>query len=610
MDISPSPGDDSFILYDEQDPAILINAPGSAQRTLLESGVRIRRLQAVILTDMTPTHVEGLPGALFTFHDTVTAHFPDRTLPVYTADTEDPRMTHINGIMQHMVVWRALEPRFVVDPVVMHYRIVGDTKLVCAEFPELPPKFDGLKAKSLGVKGILCRELAQGRSVVVNGTTVEPHQVLSDVRPGGVLVIALCKDKVDPATIEAVAEYSPTVAVFSTDQPGPAPAIQGCKCFMRWRYGAHPVGLRYPTVQAIKTYHSDRFLTPRLYLGAESISTIHTESIISMQDRTVTPAPSRVLSSEVIQEYATKRTLTLDRITPRPSPLQDGSQSGTPSVIFLGTSAMMPVAERNVTSILLRASGGSVLFDCGEGTWRQMLMASLGDEITRLQAVVITHSHANHTVGLTRLVYERTKAGATTPLFLACDNLVWSFFSSILGSTVTRVNSVGLCRSAGDFGLPDGIECLKTFPVPHIPDSSGIRVDLPDFSFAFSGDTPPTPTLIEACSGVNLLIHEATFPGGSADRDENTKLGLQAHSTAVEAVTAGKECGCQWVVLTHFSGQVSAHLTRGLLKDIGPKVIVAGDLLALPLDMAWLCELEKAMEPLDRVWATARAPKR
>src|SRR5712691_3064091 len=67
-------------------------------------------------------------------------------------------------------------------------------------------------------------------------------------------------------------------------------------------------------------------------------------------------------------------------------------------VVFLGTSASAPTAQRSASSLLVRRGGERLLFDCGEGTQRQLLRSSVG--LVALPEIYLTHFHADHYLGL------------------------------------------------------------------------------------------------------------------------------------------------------------------------------------------------------------------
>src|SRR6266536_1908607 len=68
------------------------------------------------------------------------------------------------------------------------------------------------------------------------------------------------------------------------------------------------------------------------------------------------------------------------------------------SVVFLGTAAAAPTAQRGTAAYLVRRGGDRILLDCGEGTQRQLLRSGVG--LVDVEDVLITHCHADHVLGL------------------------------------------------------------------------------------------------------------------------------------------------------------------------------------------------------------------
>src|SRR5207245_9806780 len=71
------------------------------------------------------------------------------------------------------------------------------------------------------------------------------------------------------------------------------------------------------------------------------------------------------------------------------------------SVTFLGTSAARPTVERNVSAMALMREGETLLFECGEGTQRQMMRYGVS---FALSALLFTHFHADHFLGVIGLI--------------------------------------------------------------------------------------------------------------------------------------------------------------------------------------------------------------
>src|ERR1700681_4693063 len=80
----------------------------------------------------------------------------------------------------------------------------------------------------------------------------------------------------------------------------------------------------------------------------------------------------------------------------------------------LGTSSARPTIHRNVSATVLELDGESVLFDCGEGTQRQALIA--GKRFSRLRLIALTHLHGDHVNGLFGLLGTLVLDGRTRPI--------------------------------------------------------------------------------------------------------------------------------------------------------------------------------------------------
>jgi ribonuclease Z len=266
---------------------------------------------------------------------------------------------------------------------------------------------------------------------------------------------------------------------------------------------------------------------------------------------------------------------------------------------FLGTSASRPTVERNVAAVAVVREGETLLFDCGEGTQRQMMRYgvsfALGD-------IFFTHYHTDHVLGVIGLMRTMQLQGRDTPLRL------WG--PPGLGR---------LLRSAEQFGgerwgfpveaneLEPGIAVKRSgyellpFPVDHrgaraygyaliepprpgrfnpelakslgIPEGrlwgrlhKGETVTLddgrtidpsilvgparPGRRIALTGDTRPADATVEAASGADVLIHESTFGDDEAARAIET-----GHSTAREAATVAERAKVGRLILTHFSAR-------------------------------------------------------
>ena len=268
---------------------------------------------------------------------------------------------------------------------------------------------------------------------------------------------------------------------------------------------------------------------------------------------------------------------------------------------LLGTSASRPTIERNVSSIALVREGETILFDCGEGTQRQMMRYGVAFS---LADIFFTHFHADHLIGLIGLTRTMSLQGRTEPLRLwgprggarmlrkaeqfGADRLTFPVEITELdaGEALRRPGyaivpfgvdhggSISLGYAlveeerrgrfnpdlARELGIPEGPLWGRIHKGQSVTLDDG-RVIQPETLVGHSrrgrrvvvtGDTRPCDATVEMSLGADLLVHESTFGDEEADRAIET-----GHSTAREAATVAARAGVKRLVLTHFSARYS-----------------------------------------------------
>lgn len=271
------------------------------------------------------------------------------------------------------------------------------------------------------------------------------------------------------------------------------------------------------------------------------------------------------------------------------------------ALTLLGTGASRPTIERNVTALALVREGETLLFDCGEGTQRQMMRYGVSFAI---DDVFFTHFHVDHVVGLVGLLRTLALQGRTDPMRLwgpagaermlrravnfGADRLTFpvtitelepgarigrndyeivAFPVSHRGATALGYALVEAERKgrfdpdeAARLGVPEGPlwgQLHRGLTVT-LPDGRTIAPDTivgarrPGRRVVITGDTRPCAETIEAARGADLLVHEATFGQEEAERARET-----GHSTAREAAEVARDAGVRQLVLTHFSARYS-----------------------------------------------------
>jgi ribonuclease Z len=270
------------------------------------------------------------------------------------------------------------------------------------------------------------------------------------------------------------------------------------------------------------------------------------------------------------------------------------------SVTFLGTGAACPTIERNVSGLALQREGETLLFDCGEGTQRQMMRYGVGFTFAE---VFFTHFHADHMLGIIGLLRTMGLQDRTAPVTLygppgaerilnaamnlgvernkfpvavqevrPGDCLRRAEYDIVVFETDHRADTVGYAlaehtrlgrfhpEQARELGVPEGPLWGELHRGRSVRLDDGRVVAPEDLvgpprrgrTVVYSGDTRPHLALIEAARGADLLIHEATFGGDEAERAVET-----GHSTASEAARVAVEAGVRRLVLTHISPRYS-----------------------------------------------------
>jgi ribonuclease Z len=292
------------------------------------------------------------------------------------------------------------------------------------------------------------------------------------------------------------------------------------------------------------------------------------------------------------------------------------------SATFLGTGAACPTVDRNVAGLAVQREGETILFDCGEGTQRQMMRYGVGFSFTE---VFFTHFHADHMLGITGLLRTMGLQDRTAPVTLygprgaqrilgvamslgiernkfpveiveirAGDRLRRDEYDIVVFETQHRADTVGYALAehirlgrfhperARELGVPEGPLWGRLHKGETVTLDDGRTVSPPDLvgvprrgrTLVYSGDTRPHQALLEAARGADLLIHEATFGGDEAERAVET-----GHSTAAEAARVALEAGVRRLVLTHISPRYTRDAPELLAeaRAVFPETAIARD---------------------------------
>jgi ribonuclease Z len=271
------------------------------------------------------------------------------------------------------------------------------------------------------------------------------------------------------------------------------------------------------------------------------------------------------------------------------------------TIRLLGTSASRPTIERNVSSLAIHREGETLMFDCGEGTQRQMMRYGVS---FALEDIFFTHMHADHLLGIIGLMRTMALQGrmerlrlwgprGTSRVLKRAEGLGFERMtfpveiieldagqrleragyaiaafavdhrgSASLGYAIVEQERKGRFNPdmARELGIPEGpmwgnIHRGLSVTLADgrvIEPSTLVGPKRPGRTVVITGDTRPCAETLEASRNADLLIHEATFGDEEAERALET-----GHSTAREAAQLARDAGVCRLVLTHFSARYS-----------------------------------------------------
>jgi ribonuclease Z len=283
-------------------------------------------------------------------------------------------------------------------------------------------------------------------------------------------------------------------------------------------------------------------------------------------------------------------------------------------VLFVGTAGSAPTARRGLPATLIRRGGDRLLFDCGEGTQRQ-LVRSIG--LIELERVFITHFHADHVLGLPGLLKTFSLRGRERPLTVYGPRGLKGLFvglAPIIGRTTFEVRLEELEPNAelsrdgyriATFEVDHGIraqgyvlteeerpgefhpETAEALGVPPGPDFGRLQRGEPvggvrpeqvmgeprrGRKVVLTGDTAPCEMTEAVAFEADLLVHEATFSHEHSARAADTR-----HSTARQAAELAATARVAMLALTHVSPRYGGAELRDEARAVFPETIVPRD---------------------------------
>lgn len=300
-------------------------------------------------------------------------------------------------------------------------------------------------------------------------------------------------------------------------------------------------------------------------------------------------------------------------------------------VVFLGTSASVPTPKRALPALSILRKGEQLMFDCGEGVQRQMMIAKTG--FHDKMKIFVTHMHGDHMLGLPGLLQTMSMLNrerrldvygpASMKRFLKCIEQTVQFGLTFpvrvheieeAGTVcseeeyeVTTVCSAHIIPSlayaliekprsgkfypkkANALGMKEGplwSELQRGHEVK-LPSGQVVKPEdvmgppRPGRKIVYSGDTRPFDDFVKFAAGADLLIHDCSLDDELAERANE-----YGHSTPSQAAKIAKKARVKRLILTHISSRYSD--TRTLLnqaRKVFKNTIVSKDFMRIEIPL-------------------------
>ena len=289
-------------------------------------------------------------------------------------------------------------------------------------------------------------------------------------------------------------------------------------------------------------------------------------------------------------------------------------------LVFLGTSASAPTAQRSPAALLVRRGGERLLFDCAEGTQRQLMRSTIG--LPDLEEIFFTHFHGDHTFGLPGMLKTFSLRQREVPLTIYGPPGLRELYADLRplvgrlsypveleevrpGDALDRdgyrilvfpvhhgVSAVGYAVAEDERPGAFDTDAADALGVPFGPERGELqrgesvtleedRVVTPDMvvgparpgrRIVIPGDTAPVETVRVLAEGADVLVHEATFL-----EDERERAADTLHSTARQAAELARDADVRLLVLTHVSPRYFGHELVREAKEVFDRVVVPKD---------------------------------
>ncbi|MGH9837336.1 MAG: MBL fold metallo-hydrolase [Blastocatellia bacterium] len=292
--------------------------------------------------------------------------------------------------------------------------------------------------------------------------------------------------------------------------------------------------------------------------------------------------------------------------TPGTPPVESKQTApGKTQVVLLGTGTPNADPDRSGPAVAVVVNDVPYVVDCGPGVVRRAAAAARngvkGLSVERLRRLFLTHLHSDHTIGYPDFIFTPAVLERDAPVEVfgprgtrAMNDHIFKAFAEDLRIRLrglepakprgyeVRVTEVRSKHGAGVI-YRDANLTVKAIPVKHgsWKHAYGYRFETPDRTIVISGDCAPSESLIEACNGCDVLVHEVYSTAGFARRPpEWQRYHSNFHTSSKELAAIASKAKPGLLVLYHqlFWGTTPAQLVEEVRQGYAGKVVSGNDL--------------------------------
>ncbi|NOY64159.1 MAG: MBL fold metallo-hydrolase [Nitrospirae bacterium] len=246
-------------------------------------------------------------------------------------------------------------------------------------------------------------------------------------------------------------------------------------------------------------------------------------------------------------------------------------------LVILGSGTCVPSLKRNAPGYLIEVEGLNLLVDCGSGTLLQLEKA--GRSYRDIETVFITHCHPDHISDLMPLIHALIATPEYTrkkPLRIVGSSLVGEYLDGCIWGLLKRPDSFSV-----DFYRVEGkmefhhltLYSAKTL---HSEDSFAFRFEHKGHSLVFTGDADYSESLVELCTGADLLVADCSYPH---------ELKRKGHLTPRECGIVASQAGVKHLILSHLypTKYSDKEILEECKREFNGRISIAEDLMEIDL---------------------------